>query len=227
MKSIIAALAATLAVGATFVVPVAVADDDNDRYNRVHRYAVTVTNLTRGQNMAPPAVIVHNRAFAMFTLGSPASPGLAQLAEAGNGRALLNEIAGSPLIYATAIGAGGIAPGASRTVEIETTRPLADISVGAMLGTTNDGFMAIHGVRLPLFDAYTVDAEAYDAGSEANSETCAFIPGPPCRDLNHNAATSEGYVHIHAGIHGGGGGLVPAQHDWRNPVAKVEIRRIR
>lgn len=226
MKPIIAALAASLAVSATLVAPTVLADDHNDS-NGVRRYAVTVTNITRGQNMAPPAVIVHNHAFAMFTLGSPASAALAQLAEAGNGRAFLTEIAGSPLVYATAIGASGIAPGASQTIEIETTTPLAQISVGAMLGTTNDGFMAVHGARLPLRGSYTVDAEGYDAGSEANSEDCAFIPGPPCRDLNRNSATPEGYVHIHAGIHVGGGGLTPAQHDWRNPVAQVEIKRIR
>lgn len=226
MKPIIAALAASLTVGATFVASTVLADDRNDGEG-VRRYAVTVTNITRGQGLARPVVIVHDRAFAMFTLGSPASPGLAQLAEAGNGGALLAEIAGSPLVYATAVGASGIAPGASQIVEIATTRPLAQISVGAMLGTTNDGFMAVQGARLPLRGSYTVDAEGYDAGSEANSQDCAFIPGPPCRDLNHNPATPEGYVHVHAGIHVGGGGLTPSQHDWRNPVAQVEIKRIR
>ena len=35
----------------------------------------------------------------------------------------------------------------------------------------------------------------------------------------------EGYVHIHAGIHGVGN-LNPALRDWRNPVAKISIRRI-
>jgi len=34
----------------------------------------------------------------------------------------------------------------------------------------------------------------------------------------------EGFVHIHAGIHGIGD-LLPARYDWRNPVAKVVIQR--
>ena len=36
----------------------------------------------------------------------------------------------------------------------------------------------------------------------------------------------QGYVHIHAGIHGIGN-LVAADRDWRNPVAHISIRRTR
>jgi hypothetical protein len=35
----------------------------------------------------------------------------------------------------------------------------------------------------------------------------------------------EGYVSIHAGIHGIGD-LMSKDHDWRNPVAKVSIKRV-
>lgn len=66
---------------------------------------------------------------------------------------------------------------------------------------------------------------AYDAGSEANSESCAYIPGPPCMNPVHDDSDSEGYVHVHAGVHGGeGSGLDPAMHDWRNPAAMLEIK---
>ena len=37
---------------------------------------------------------------------------------------------------------------------------------------------------------------------------------------------AEGFVHIHAGI-AGGGDLDPAATDWNNPVALVHIERIR
>jgi hypothetical protein len=68
---------------------------------------------------------------------------------------------------------------------------------------------------------------AYDAGSEANNENCRFIPGPPCgRPLVRAEKDAEGYVHVHAGIYGGGH-LVPGEHDWRNPVARIRIRRRR
>jgi len=37
----------------------------------------------------------------------------------------------------------------------------------------------------------------------------------------------EGYIHIHAGIHGAGTGtLDPATYDWRNPVVEITITRI-
>ena len=221
MNPLIAALAAVVVLGASGA---ALADDDDDD---VQRYAVTITNITRGQNMAPPAVITHSGRFAMFRLGTPASPGLARLAEDGNGRALLTEIAGESSVYATALGAGGLAPGASQTIEIVSTRAFPHISVGAMLGTSNDAFMAIEGARLPLRGWRTLYATGYDAGSETNSQDCSFVPGPPCGDTAHNPAPSEGYVHVHIGIHGGGAGLDPALHDWRNPVAQVEIKRVK
>lgn len=201
---------------------IAHADDDG-----MMHYAITITNLTRGQIIAPPAVIAHNGDYKMFTLGGAPSYELSQLAEAGNGSLVLNAAAAMPSVYKTALGSGGIPPGESQTIEIETTKEFSRISVGAMLATTNDGFMAVRGVHAPRRGSVTVEAEGYDAGSEANSETCAFIPGPPCGDTNHNPAAPEGYVHVHAGIHGvSGGTLDPAKLDWRNPVAQVEIKRI-
>ncbi len=216
--ALVAMTAAAAMLGTTSVY----ADDDHG----ARRYAVTVTNITRGQPIAPPAVIAHNGSYKMFVLGSPGIPELAPLAEDGNGAPLLSVASSMPGVHRTALGGGVILPGASQTVEIETTSGFSQISVGAMLGTTNDGFIAIRGVQAPRRGSVTVDAEGYDAGTEANSEDCAFIPGPPCGDTLHNPAAPEGYVHVHAGIHIGGGGLTPAQHDWRNPVAEIEIRRI-
>ena len=48
-------LIAFSAVAALFGTSLAHADDDGAR-----RYAVTVTNITRGQILSPPAVIAHN-----------------------------------------------------------------------------------------------------------------------------------------------------------------------
>jgi hypothetical protein len=223
MNKLIGFTLAAMSVAPTMLgVALAHADEGRD----VRLYAVTVTNLTRGQGMAPPAVIAHNGDFQMFALGQPGAAVLAPLAEAGNGAPLLDAASSLPTVYDTALGNGVIAPGASQTIEIETTGRFPEISLGAMLGTTNDAFMAVRGVLAPRRGSVTVMAEAYDAGTEANSEDCAYIPGPPCGDFNHNPAASEGYVHVHAGIHIGGGGLTPAMHDWRNPVAQIEIRRI-
>lgn len=71
-----------------------------------------------------------------------------------------------------------------------------------------------------------VEAEAYDAGSEANSESCTYIPGPPCGNAEvRDTGDAEGFVHVHAGVHGIGD-LDPAMHDWRNPVAEITIKRV-
>lgn len=217
---LISTLAAIIAASALFSASTIYADDDGMR-----RYAVTITNLTRGQIFSPPAVIAHNRDFHLFTLGSAASAELATLAEEGAASSLLSTVSGLPSVYRTVLGSGGIMPGASRTIEIETSGKFSNISVASMLVSTNDAFMAVRGVVAPQRGIISVDAEAYDAGSEANSESCAFIPGPPCGNHIHDPAAAEGYVHVHAGIHGGSG-LTPATHDWRNPVAQIEIKRI-
>ena len=199
---------------------VAYADDDGGR-----RYAVTITNLTRGQIMSPPAVISHNDGYSLFTLGAPSSAELATLAERGSPFDLVGAASATRTVYRAVAGAGPILPGASQTVEIEVGGKFSQISLATMLVSTNDGFAAVRGIPVPRRGALTVNAEAYDAGSEANSENCAFIPGPPCGHDAHDPAPGEGYVHVHAGVHGGAG-LTPAMHDWRNPVAQIEIKRI-
>ena len=92
-----------------------------------------------------------------------------------------------------------------------------------MLSNTNDGFIGASGIE--IYDR-RLTLVGYDAGSEANSESCAYIPGPACGNHRHDdTAAAEGYVHVHAGVHGGGD-LDPARHDWRNPVAVMVIRRL-
>lgn len=191
------------------------------------RYAVTITNITRGQVITPPVVISHNNDFKLFTLGSPAIPELAALAEDGPTAPLLGLLATLPDVYDFTASSGPLLPGASVTLEVKTTGSFRYISAAGMLATTNDAFFAIEGVGVPRKGAKTVDADTYDAGSEANNESCIFIPGPPCGNAGvRDTANAEGYVHIHAGIHGIAD-LVPATHDWRNPVAEVTIHRIR
>lgn len=219
-KPILSVLTAALAASAILVAPAAYSDDDGMRH-----YAITITNITRGQILAPPAVIAHNGDYKLFTLGSPSSTELAMLAEEGNPSPLLDSVASIPSVYRTARGTGGIMPGASMTIEIETTNKFSEISIASMLVSTNDGFMAVRGIQAPRRGGLTTEADAYDAGSEANTENCAFIPGPPCGSHVHDPARAEGYVYVHSGVHGGGG-LTPALHDWRNPVAQIEIKRI-
>jgi len=104
-----------------------------------------------------------------------------------------------------------------------------------MLGATNDAFYAVRSVRLPRHrgDSVQVHANAYDAGSEENEESAATVGALGATDDDPIAGTGinengEGYIHVHAGIHGiaSTDGLSAATHDWRNPVVELTIERI-
>ncbi len=200
------------------------------------QFAVTVTNLTRGQTFTPVLVASHKKGVNLFTLGSAASPELATLAEEGDVSPLTNVLLASPNVFdVTNSGpppGGFVQPGQSKTVLVRTRGNFDHISVAAMLIPTNDGFFALNGVKGPSsHQSSTLFSVAYDAGSERNDELCASIPGPffvECGGQGGGArvGNGEGYVHIHAGIHGIGD-MNEAERDWRNPVAKISIRRVR
>lgn len=190
-------------------------------------FDVTITNLTKGQVISPPVVAAHPRDIAIFNVGEPASMELAALAEdadAGGLIALLEGL-GADVVPAD----DGIPPGGHVTVRITSSEGNRAISAVGMLVTTNDAFFGLNSVR-PRGRSNTYRVPAYDAGSEANNEDCAYIPGPPCGNPDqHPAEASEGLVHIHNGVHGIVDpmlGLVPARDDWRNPVAQITITRV-
>jgi len=94
-----------------------------------------------------------------------------------------------------------------------------------MLIITNDAFFAVRGVPARSKDNVTMFARAYDAGSEANNEMCAFIPGCGGGGVRDTAG-AEGFVYIHSGIHGIAD-LDPAEFDWHNPVATITVQKVR
>jgi hypothetical protein len=212
----------------------AVHADDRERGSQ---FAVTVTNLTRGQTFTPVLVASHREGVSLFALGQASSPELAVLAEEGDVAPLTALLMSSPLVRAVAnSGAppgGFVGPGQSKTVLVDAGRGADHISVAAMLIPTNDGFFALNGVRAPRgHETLSYLSPAYDAGSERNDELCASIPGPSFTECGgpgggaQPAGGEEGYVHIHAGIHGVGD-LEASERDWRNPVALILIKRVR
>ena len=194
-------------------------------------YEVTVTNLTRGQQFTPILVATHQAGVRLFELGSPASPQLKTLAEQGNVGPMTALLLGNPEVRAVVNSGALLNPGQSVTQRVSTRGGFDNVSVAAMLIPTNDGFFAVNDLEGPNGqEAITVFSPAYDAGTERNDELCASIPGPnfiECEGPGGGGAPGggEGYVHIHAGIHGIGN-LHPALRDWRNPVAKITIRRV-
>ena len=192
-------------------------------------YAVTVTNLTRGETFTPIMVATHKKDTHVFTLGEPASTELAAIAEGGDFGPLSTALTDSGVAYDIATNGDLLAPGASTTIMVKMADDFEFVTVTSMMIPTNDGFIAVNGIKGPMkkHDAKVIMSPAYDAGSERNSELCAYIPGPPCGNGNvHDTEPAEGYVHIHAGIHGSGS-LDASEFDWRNPVAVVVIQRTR
>jgi hypothetical protein len=214
-------------------------DRDSDDGFGGSRFEVTVTNLTKGQEFAPILVASHREGFRLFKLGEPVSPEMAILAEEGFPGPLAGVLSGMPevkdVVTSPLNQEGTPDPGTSLTLTVKAPYPFNHISVAAMIVPTNDGFFAIDGAEAPRGkEELTLYSPAYDAGSERNDESCVSIPGifPECSGPsgpgNGDKPTGgeEGFVHIHAGIHGVGN-FSPAKRDWRNPVAKISIRRVR
>jgi hypothetical protein len=196
-------------------------------------YEVTVTNLTRGQQFTPILVASHKPGVTLFELGASASPELATLAEEGNVGPLTAMLTAMSDVREVVNSGGLLAPGASVTQTVRTDGKFDHVSLAAMLIPTNDAFFAINDIEGPKGkDTLTVYAPAYDSGSERNDETCASIPGPAVECPGGAgmggapAGGEEGYVHIHAGIHGIGD-IDASMRDWRNPVARITIRRVK
>ncbi len=199
-------------------------DDDDDG----GRFEVVVTNLTRDQRFTPILVASHRRGVSLFELGRQASPELARVAEEGNTGPLKDLLEGDTRVLDVEVGPGLLAPGESRTIVVNTRGPFDRLSVVSMLIPTNDAFFAANAVKADR--SIVIFSPAYDAGSETNDELCASIPGPDfaeCGGPGDGAEViggEEGFVHIHAGIHGIGDFDASAR-DWRNPVARISITR--
>ena len=214
-QQLLSALLATLAIAA-FVAPAGAQIQPVTT-----RYRITMTNITKGQIISPAVVATHTQGAApLFTLGRPASEELAQVAEDAVLQPLFDALSadsGVMDVQILASEAGPILPGMSASVEVEAPSPFLWVSAAAMLVTTNDAFTAVNSVRGPNLGTAVVMAPAYDAGSEANTESCEDIPGPPCGNPGNRVTDgAEGYVYISNGI-AGEGDITASGYDWHNP----------
>jgi hypothetical protein len=223
-----AAIALAIALGT--VLATTAASGDSDHRSNKFRYEVSITNVTKGQIISPLVVATHRDSMTpVYTFGSPASPELAGVAEDADLQPFIDMLTNDPSVaeVITITGVNGpILPGETATGVINSNRYAQLISAAGMLVTTNDTFTGLNGSVLPGRGWELHIAGGYDAGSEANNEDCAYIPGPPCGNAGVRAtAGAEGYVYVGNGIHGVGS-LTPADFDWDNPVALIRIRRI-
>lgn len=189
-------------------------------------YKITITNLNHGQPLAPILASSHRSGITFFEVGQAPSDELAMLAEAGNGKPMAAKLLTMPGVRDAQVSTTGLTfPGKSTTMMVKARRGSDHVSIGSMLGATNDAFFAVSDVALPKDgQSVTYMANAYDAGSETNDELGSTVAGLGGEGYSPDDS-GEGFVHIHNGIHGIGD-LVPAIHDWNNPVATIVIERV-
>ena len=199
-------------------------------------FEITLTNLTTGepgaggQILSPPIFVTHAAGINLAEVGQPASPALVALAENGDvsGLAALAAAAGANSIVAE----GVVPPGGSVTVTVTADMVSSSLSVGSMLVSTNDAFIAATDVA--LFDedgapvSASLDLMAYDAGSEDNTEMASDIPGPLGLDAaadpegsNERVPTEGGVIAAHEGIQSVGD--VGEAFAWEEPTAMLMI----
>lgn len=200
-------------------------------------YTVTFTN-TSPQPISPPILIAHSLEFHPVVPGDPADPALWQLAEDGDASELATVARAAPGVHEVVVADGPVPPGASITLEIGVTDDAHYLTLLGMLVVTNDAFvfwgadafademmgdmgdMDGMGMAPAIYDGVV---RVYDAGSEADTESCEHIPGPPCGNAGVRVTDgAEGAIHLDGGILGVGD-LDPAELDWRNPAATVEL----
>ena len=192
-------------------------------------YHVTITNLTNSITFTPILVASQRRVVSIYELGSPASDDLAAIAEAGDIGPLATTLNGNQRVVDVQNSGGLLLPGKSVTVVVSAAHGARRISIASMMLPTNDGFIALDSVKVPRHGSATFFSPGFDAGSEPNDELCANIPGPTCDGMGLSPGEDdddEGYVHIHRGMHGIGD-LAADVYDWRNPVARITVTRVR
>ncbi len=207
-------------------------------------FEVTVENLTEtGQHFTPPLIAIHRGALGFFSVGSPASFGIQQIAENGNLDPMLERVSGSRHVssYGVAVSGmgleGPLAPGEAVTISLTADPGSQFVSFVSMMICTNDGFTGVSGAKLPnqVGEELHLYLSGYDAGTEINTQDFADLV-PPCPVLS-GVSSSEpgtgmsnpdlaenGVITHHDGI-GDYGDLTPAAHGWTGPAAKLTVKR--
>ncbi len=195
---------------------------------------VKITNNTNGIFFTPLLISAHPASTALFTTGTAASTNLKAMAEGGMISGLTSDLDAVNANTVENPASGLLAPGSSTMTTLTTDSANNALSITAMMLPTNDGFVGLNGWKIPTeAGIYTININAYDAGTEANTELIADIPADPGTKNGTGATgfnvTAEGYVHIHRGnigdsdATGGKSDLDASVHRWLNPVATVTV----
>lgn len=196
-------------------------------------YEIILTNLTGAQPIAPVAVVLHTSGYSAGSLGTSASVALEKLAEGGDNTMVLSEATAHASVLTSVAGAGVLMPATSETLMANVSDWTGlQLSVVGMLVNTNDGFAALQGLdisALAVGESTVAFLPVFDAGTEANTETAATMPGTG--GTGFDALRDDvGFISVHRGVVTVDDGLATSglmdQHRFDNPAVKVSIRRI-
>lgn len=221
--------AITLLVGASLLLQGCPSKDN--KTNKT--FSIEVTNLTNAQPFAPAGAVLHNEGYHPYVLGNQASTAIEHLAEGGDNSALLAAADADGNVTATASGSGIIAPGMSEVIQIKGLSDEFKLSLVSMLVNTNDGFIGSDAVDLDSLarnDSMTFLVGVYDAGTEANDEAGASLPGQGGEGFNATRDDRD-FVAVHPGIVSISDGLTTSaldpSHRFDNPAARIVVTRIK
>ena len=204
-------------------------------------FDVSVTNLTLAQPLSPPAILLHTSDYSAFTDGETSSVPLEVLAEGGDRTDLVNEAVASGAVLASYQDANPVAPlaqGPTETLEIQSDQA-TDVRLTAvtMLVHTNDAFTGVNGVDvtgMAVGETRIFNGPTWDAGTEANSENAAAIPGPDFGGVGFDAARDDiiDRVRFHQGVvtsasveSGDPNSALEERHRFDNPTSRIFITR--
>lgn len=213
---------------------------------QAQQVTVSVKNLTHGIYFTPLLISAHDSSVHMFRSGEAASTALQTMAEGGDISALAAQLSSAGAQNVENPAGGLLAPGAQTTATTLDTSTSNNkyLSIGAMLLPTNDGFVGLDSWRIPsAAGTYTISLNAYDAGTEANTEQlnsnggAVGVAGIPAAPGGHAGSGGTGVtfeeintkVHIHRGTlgdsnaTGGSSDLDNRVHRWLNPVARITV----
>lgn len=204
---------------------------------------IKITNLTQGIYFTPFLVAAHNADGKLFTVGAQASTNLQMMAEGGDISGLSSDLNAISADINENPAEGLLAPAMSTSLMLDTSDGNHYLSIVSMLLPTNDGFVGLNSWMIPEEPGtYTIDLNAYDAGTEANDEVvngggAPGMPGIPVDPSGHGGTGASGVtdmesntmIHIHRGslgdddMSGGKSDLNNTVHRWLNPVARITV----
>ncbi|WP_045857077.1 spondin domain-containing protein [Teredinibacter purpureus] len=194
-------------------------------------YEIKVLNSTHGQPLSPVAVLLHVESDPQWQIGLAATAGLERLAESGDG----SEFMAQNTVLAAMSGAGVIMPGQSDVTQVSAAESQSlTLTVATMLVNTNDAFTGVTAWpvgQLAVNESQTVITPIYDAGTEANSESVASIPGPAAGGEGYNSDRDDvDFVARHPGVVTMDDGLVGSAltqaHRFDNGAAVIRVTRM-